>query len=96
MANVNRIRNEKYQGRALGGTVQSGKPYIVGEEGKELFTPSQTGTITPNNKLGGTNVTFNIQTNDAQGFDDLLQDRRGMIVSMINRASNETGRGDLI
>jgi len=96
LANVNRIRNEKYQGRALGGTVQSGKPYIVGEEGKELFTPSQSGMITPNNRLGGTNVTFNIQTNDAEGFDDLLQERRGMIISMINRAANETGRGNLI
>jgi hypothetical protein len=96
MANVNRIRNEKYQGRALGGTVQSGKPYIVGEQGAEMFTPGQTGSITPNDKMGGTNVTFNIQTNDAEGFDDLLQDRRGMIVSMINRAANETGRGNLI
>jgi len=37
MANVNRIRNEKYQERALGGTVQSGKPYIVGENGAEMF-----------------------------------------------------------
>ena len=96
MANVNRIRNEKYQGRALGGTVQSGRPYIVGEKGAEMFTPGQTGSITPNDKMGGTNVTFNIQTNDAEGFDDLLQDRRGMIVSMINRAANETGRGNLI
>jgi len=96
MANVNRIRNEKYQERALGGTVQSGKPYIVGEKGAEMFTPGQTGSITPNDKMGGTNVTFNIQTNDAEGFDDLLQDRRGMIVSMINRAANETGRGNLI
>ena len=96
LANVNRIRNEKYQGRALGGTVQSGRPYIVGEKGAEIFTPNQTGSITPNDKMGGTNVTFNIQTNDAEGFDDLLQDRRGMIVSMINRAANETGRGNLI
>ena len=96
MANVNRIRNEKYQGRALGGTVQSGRPYIVGEKGAEMFTPGQTGSITPNDKMGGTNVTFNIQTNDAEGFDDLLQDRRGMIVSMINRASNENGQGNII
>jgi len=96
LANVNRIRNEKYQGRALGGTVQSGKPYIVGERGAEMFTPGQTGSITPNNRMGGTNVTFNINAVDAQGIDDLLHERRGMIVSMINRAANETGRGNLI
>ena len=51
LANVNRIRNEKYQGRALGGTVQSGRPYIVGEKGAEIFTPNQTGSITPNDQL---------------------------------------------
>ena len=96
LANVNRIRNTKYEGRAMGGDVNKGQSYIVGEKGKELFTPNQSGTITPNDKMGGTNVTFNIQTNDAQGFDDLLEDRRGMIVSMINRAANETGRGNLI
>jgi len=96
LANVNRIRNTKYEGRAMGGDVNKGQSYIVGERGQELFTPNQSGTITPNDKMGGTNVTFNIQTNDAEGFDDLLQDRRGMIVSMINRAANETGRGNLI
>jgi hypothetical protein len=46
--------------------------------------------------MGGTNVTFNINAVDAEGIDDLLEDRRGMIVSMINRAANETGRGNLI
>ena len=96
MANVNRIKNTKYEARAMGGDVNKGQSYIVGERGQELFTPNQSGTITPNNKMGGTNVTFNIQTNDSAGFDDLLQDRRGMIVSMINRASNENGQGNII
>ena len=96
MANVNRIRQEKYEPRAMGGNVNAGQTYLVGEQGRELFTPNQSGKITPNNKLGGTTVNFNISTNDAQGFDDLLEDRRGMIVSMINRASNENGRGNLI
>jgi hypothetical protein len=39
--------------QALGGPVLSGTPYIVGERGPELFTPSNNGFITPNNKLGG-------------------------------------------
>jgi hypothetical protein len=33
-------------GRAWGGPVESGMPYIVGERGPELFTPRQGGTIT--------------------------------------------------
>lgn len=39
--------------RASGGPVSSGKTYLVGEKGPELFSPSFAGKITPNNKLGG-------------------------------------------
>ena len=41
------------------------------------------------------NVSFNIQANDTKGFDELLQSRRGQIVSMINRAINDKGRRSL-
>jgi len=34
--------------RAEGGEVKKGKPYIVGEEGKEVFVPKQDGVIIPN------------------------------------------------
>ena len=40
-------------GKAIGGSVQAGTPYMVGERGQELFVPNQSGTIIPNNKLGG-------------------------------------------
>ena len=39
-----------------------------------------------------TNISFNIQANDARGFDQLLQERRGQIVGMINQAMNENGQ----
>jgi hypothetical protein len=35
-------------GRAAGGPVSAGMPYVVGEEGPELFVPKQSGTIIPN------------------------------------------------
>jgi len=38
--------------RAMGGPVQAGQPYIVGEVGPELFMPSASGRIIPNNALG--------------------------------------------
>lgn len=38
------------------------------------------------------NVSFNIQANDAQGFDELLYKRRGMITSMVNQALNNSGK----
>lgn len=39
--------------RAMGGSVQYNKPYLVGERGPELFTPSGYGSITPNSQMGG-------------------------------------------
>lgn len=43
-------------GRASGGPVSSGRPYIVGEQGPELFVPGQYGTIMPNGSNGGMGV----------------------------------------
>ena len=37
-----------FLGRADGGPVSGGRPYIVGEEGQELFIPGKSGTIIPN------------------------------------------------
>ena len=97
LSNVARIKAQKFEGKAEGGSVSAGQSYIVGERGMEMFTPNQSGNITPNNALGGTtNINFNISANDTRGFDQLLQNRRGMIVSMINRAVNEQGRRSII
>jgi TP901 family phage tail tape measure protein len=40
-------------GKAIGGPVSSGVPYIVGERGSELFVPNVNGRIIPNDELGG-------------------------------------------
>lgn len=57
--------------RAMGGAVSSNNPYIVGELGPELFVPSSSGKIVPNNQLSsGGGPTFNITVNgaiDAEG-----------------------------
>tara|TARA_R110000796_G_scaffold98347_1_gene205770 strand:+ start:713 stop:2836 length:2124 start_codon:yes stop_codon:yes gene_type:complete len=96
-AQVYKIKNMKPPKREFGGPVSKGREFMVGERGPELFTPNQSGNITANNKLSGpTNINFNIQANDAAGFDQLLSARRGMIISMINRAMHERGRRGLI
>lgn len=88
-------------GRALGGQVRAGESYVVGERGPEVLTMGSSGRIIPNEAMRGgqeqavnrtTNVTFQISTVDARGFDQLLQSRRGQIISMINSASNDKGR----
>ena len=64
----------KMLGFANGGRPPVGRPSIVGEKGPELFVPRSSGTIVPNNKLGGggnNNVTVNVDASgsDVQGDD---------------------------
>lgn len=40
-------------GRADGGPVSAGIPYVVGERGPELFVPAASGRIEPNGAMGG-------------------------------------------
>ncbi len=40
-------------GKAAGGPVIGGHPYVVGEVGPELFVPRTSGSIVPNHKLAG-------------------------------------------
>jgi len=99
MAQVAAIRSQQYSGRALGGPVMGGKPYIVGESGPELFTPATTGSITRNSDLQGgspVNVTFTIIANDTQGFDQLLTSRQGVIKQIISDAMLERGQRSMM
>jgi TP901 family phage tail tape measure protein len=40
-------------GKAGGGSVIAGQPFLVGERGPEMFMPGQSGTIIPNQNIGG-------------------------------------------
>jgi hypothetical protein len=86
--------------RASGGSVQKDKPYMVGENGPELFVPNQTGQIHQSARGGGNNgavnVNFHINAVNAAGIDQLLIERRGTISRIINESVNERGRGAII
>ena len=87
--------------KAIGGSVRAGQPYLVGEQGAELFVPSHSGTIKPHNQTmgmmgGGASINFNIQATDATGFDELLTSRKNQIVAMISQAMNQKGKAGLI
>jgi phage-related minor tail protein len=63
--------------RAMGGPVSAGNPYIVGERGPELFMPSGSGTIIPNNQMSNMGATTNVTNNyinaiDVKSFEDRL------------------------
>jgi hypothetical protein len=42
--------------RASGGPVSAGKAYVVGERGPEIIVPGSSGTVIPNNRIGGGGV----------------------------------------
>lgn len=93
------ISQQQYQGRKTGGLVQKGTPYMVGESGPEAFIPNQTGTIIPNRNMGGgqnVNVTFEINTIDAKGMDEILVSRRGTITNIIREATQQNGQRSMV
>lgn len=94
LANVATIRSQTYSGRQLGGPVQEGKSFLVGETGPEIFTPNISGRIDRMDDMGGkeVNVNFQIQAVDTQGFDELLVSRRGVIQQVISDAMLESGQ----
>ena len=55
-------------GKASGGAVVAGQPYMVGESGPEMFMPGQSGTIIPNQNVGGGSVIPDVRITG----DDLL------------------------
>tara|TARA_R110001606_G_scaffold132904_2_gene268901 strand:- start:429 stop:2351 length:1923 start_codon:yes stop_codon:yes gene_type:complete len=72
-------------GLASGGPAKAGQPYLVGEEGMEVFVPKTAGTVIPNDQtmdmmnggggaIGGgtTHVTYNISALDSRSWKQML------------------------
>lgn len=49
-------------GRAGGGAVNRGQPYLVGEQGPELFVPPAAGQIMPKGRFGGGGTVINLNS----------------------------------
>lgn len=55
-------------GKAIGGPVSPGRPYLVGERGPELFVPAASGRIEPmRSGAGGRDVRVNVTINAPAG-----------------------------
>jgi hypothetical protein len=74
--------------RAEGGPVSSGSPYIVGEQGPELFVPRGSGTIIPNHAMGGggQSITMNFAPGLGMDFVSAIKNNRGLLAQMAVRA----------
>ena len=73
-------------GRANGGRVSANQPYMVGERGREVFVPTTSGTIVPNNQLGGgttnvINVSVDASGTQAEG-DEATSSQLGKLIGL--------------
>lgn len=74
-----------FPARAMGGSVTAGQPYMVGEQGAELFVPGQTGTIVPNNKMSASGVTVVQNINVTTGVQQTV---RAEIMTLMPQIAN--------
>ncbi len=83
------------ESKAAGGGLNRGRPFMVGEQGRELFVPKTDGQLVPNHKLGGGDpltVNFNINAIDTQTGTGFLIKNKQSIVGMIDQAYRKQGR----
>lgn len=74
-------------GKAIGGPVQAGSPYMVGERGPELFVPSRTGSIVSNDKLGGGGLVVHQTVNISTGVQQTVRNEIQTLLPQIAEAS---------
>ena len=70
---------------AKGGVATGGNPYLVGEKGPEVFVPSTTGRVVPNDQLGGGGVVVNQTINVTTGVQQTV---RAEIANLLPQISN--------
>jgi hypothetical protein len=77
--------------RAMGGPVSAGTPYLVGERGPEIVVPNSSGTVVPNNALGGNvySPTINVYGDLSQ---EMLERVRQTVDAQFARWQRATGR----
>jgi phage-related minor tail protein len=77
-------------GRATGGPVAPGRPYLVGERGPELFVPTSAGQIDAGTGRGGRNVNVSIKVVSPEGSNSPESLRRSsrQVAQAVRRALN--------
>ena len=91
--------------RAMGGDVQGGKSYLVGERGAEVITMGGNGHVTPNHKLGGGDSKITIVNQTTGRIDNveektmpdgerilIIQQARDLIAAEMRDPNSKTSR----
>ena len=85
--------------RAKGGPVSANTPYLVGEQGTEIFTPRTNGNIIPNGAGGGsapvTNnyITNNINAMDSRSVAQVFAENSQTLLGTVEFARKQTSYG---
>jgi len=84
-------------GKAVGGPVAGGQPYMVGERGPEMFMPNTAGQIVSNSELNsgggsGAVINFNINAISTQTGVEFLLENKKNIIGMVSQGYNQRGR----
>ena len=107
VSSIQAIRLEFGGGKASGGPVSSGKAFLVGEKGPEIFVPSERGNIVPNDQLsniGKGQPVRVIVNNHTDGRAEVTEHQDGderVVDVVIRRVKNQIGaeirerRGDI-
>lgn len=92
--------------RAAGGPVASGKSYLVGEDGPEIFQPNTSGMIVPNDvarRGGGSSVSFGDTYIDARNsnlteaqFRSILAEERAKTLQLVPGAVKQAKQNRLL
>ena len=82
-AQIAKIAGEKPPGKQAGGDVMAGKTFLVGEQGPEILTMGQTGSIAPN-RNSGQGVIINIYDGTGRKINQAMSDLRVEVVERAN------------
>lgn len=75
-------------GRADGGPVEAGRPYVVGEEGPEVMVPNASGAILPNDAIGADMATDGIDSQVSSLIDELIQEAQDRGIPLLGPDGN--------
>ena len=83
--------------RANGGPVASGRPYLVGEQGPELFTPRAGGAVTSNSELRqamsqpASSINFTFETTNIGGQEFVSREQLEAAMATTRRQAANDG-----
>lgn len=78
-------------GRAGGGQVTSGQPYVVGERGPEIFIPQGAGSVQANSAANKQSIAITVNVTGSAAEPRVMARSAGQIAAVVRRSLNDAG-----